>query len=59
MLSLKCIQTNHIRVPCVFMLSKFKVQEERILSSAKLQISHFAGKKNKSMIKILKTRDPD
>ena len=42
-----------------FMLSKFKVQEERILSSAKLQISHFAGKKNKSMIKILKIRDPD
>ena len=38
------------------MLSKFILQEQRLLSSAKKQISHFAEKKNKSLIKILKSK---
>ena len=40
------------------MLSKFIPEEQRLLSSAKLQISHFAEKKNKSLIKILKSKGP-
>ena len=35
-------------------LSKFIPQEYRLLSSAMLQISHFAGKNSKSLIKIFK-----
>ena len=38
------------------MLSKFIPHEQRLLSSAKLQISDFAEKKNKSLIKILKSK---
>ena len=40
------------------MLFKFIPQEERLLLPAKLQISHFAEKKNKSLIKILKSKSP-
>ena len=40
------------------MLSKLIPQEQRLLPSAKLQISHFAEKKNKSLIKILKSKGP-
>ena len=37
-------------------LCKFILQEQWLLSSAKQQISHFAEKKNKSLIKILKSK---
>ena len=40
----------------VNMLSKFIPQDKRLLSSAKQQISHFAQKKNKSLIKILRSK---
>ena len=38
------------------MLSKFIPQEYRLLLSAKLQISHFTEKRNKLLIKILKSK---
>ena len=36
------------------MFSKFIPQEQRLLSSAKFHISHFAKKNNKLLMKILK-----
>ena len=54
--------TNHsytFYVSCIRllnMLSKFIPREQRLLSSTKNQISHFAEKKNKPLIKILKSK---
>ena len=38
------------------MLSQFMPQEQRLLASEKIKISHFAEKKNKSLIKTLKSK---
>ena len=40
------------------MLSQFMPQEQRLLASEKIKISHFAEKKKKSLIKALKTEEP-